>query len=652
MKNLKKILSYLMTIIMTVFLFSGIGFKGALADEVLESTSSEKIEEELKNEKEDIETETTKEIIIPEKEAKVENPKVLYQVHVQNYGWMDEVNNGEIAGTTGESLRVEALKVHIENGGNYSINASYFNKNDGWSKELNQDNIIGTVGKSKAIEAIKLSLTGDIADNYDIYYRVHCQSYGWLNWVKNGEVAGNTNGKRIEAISIKLVPKETRIKLQTHVQNIGWQEPVTDNEVGGTTGKSYRLEAYKLSLDTTKDLSVEYRSHVQSIGWQNYVKDGEVSGTEGKSKRIEAISIKLTGKDASKYNIYYRVHCSNAGWLGWAKNGEDAGSTGQGIKIEAMEVMILPKGQEAPGSTENHFLTVPSVSYSVKIHNEDYISDVKDGEMAGTTGESKQVDGFKANLINLPMDGSINYQGHIQNVGWGDIVSNGTALGVDGNRLEAIKISLSGAISKYYDVYYRVHCQSFGWLDWAKNGEKAGTEGYSYRVEAIEVKLCRKDMGPATSENNSFKKKVVLTERQKMENKLKPIANSRSLYDCFVWVCQSTTYFRTYNFPKYHDWDIDYVNNYLNSYSNGQYYGNCYSYSAVFANLARLKGYDAILKCGYCSSVSGGLTEHCWVEINGLVYDPDMADARNNYSKYYGKTRAQIGLGYCNDVVY
>ncbi len=525
MKNLKKILSYVMTITMTVFLFSGVDFKKVSADEISESISSEEVEEKSKNEKKDNETETSKETIISEKGTKIENPKVVYEAHVQNYGWMSEVSNGELAGTTGECLRVEALKVHIENGGSYNISASYFNKNDGWTKKTDEDEFIGTTGKGKAIEAIKLAIGGDIANNYDIYYRVHCQDYGWLDWAKNGQTAGSTNGKRIEAIEIKLVKKNGKapgetanpstiknknnphIELQANSEEIGWQNVVTDNEVGGTTGKGYRLEGYRLNLDTTEDLSIEYRSHVQDIGWQDYVKDGSLSGTENKSKRLEAISIRLSGSAANKYDIYYRVHCSYIGWLDWAKNGEDAGSTGQGIKVEAMEVVILPKGEKAPGSTENHFLSVPSVSYTVKIHDGNYGSSVKDGVMAGTTGESKQIEGIKLNLTNMSMiTGSINYEGHIQNVGWGDTVSNGAVLGVNGNRLEAIRIWLSESISVYYDVYYRVHCQNLGWLDWAKNGEKAGSEGYSYRVEAIEVKLYQKGYGPKTNEANSFKK--------------------------------------------------------------------------------------------------------------------------------------------------
>lgn len=298
-----------------------------------------------------------------------------------------------------------------------------------------------------------------------------------------------------------------KISYSTHVQNIGWQDTVNNGEIGGTTGKSLRLEAYKLNLNTTEDLSIEYRSHVQNVGWQDWKSNGELSGTEGESKRLEAISIRLTGKDASKYDIYYRVHCSYIGWLGWAKNGEDAGSTEQGIKVEAMQVVILPKGQKAPGSTEEHFLSTPSVSYTVKFHNGNFGTSVKDGVMAGTTGQSKQLDGIKINLNKSSlMSGSINYQGHIQNVGWSDTVSNGNFLGVNGNRLEGIRIWLTGAMEVYYDVYYRVHCQSLGWLDWAKNGESAGSEGYGYRAEAIEIKLVRKGFGPETDEDASFKK--------------------------------------------------------------------------------------------------------------------------------------------------
>ena len=67
---------------------------------------------------------------------------------------------------------------------------------------------IGTVGKALRLEAIQIKLTGDLAENYDIYYRVHVQKIGWMDWAKNGETAGTVGQSlRVEALEIKLVEK-------------------------------------------------------------------------------------------------------------------------------------------------------------------------------------------------------------------------------------------------------------------------------------------------------------------------------------------------------------------------------------------------------------------------------------------------------------
>ena len=80
-----------------------------------------------------------------------------------------------------------------------------------------------------------------------------------------------------------------------------------------------------------------------------------MSGTSGKSLRLEAIKIRLTGEMAKKYDIYYRVHCQNIGWMGWAKNGESAGTAGYSYRLEGINIMLVEKGNAAPGSTANHF---------------------------------------------------------------------------------------------------------------------------------------------------------------------------------------------------------------------------------------------------------------------------------------------------------
>lgn len=66
----------------------------------------------------------------------------------------------------------------------------------------------GTTGQSKRLEAIQIKLTGQVANEYDVYYRVHCQNFGWLGWAKNGESSGSEGySRRLEATQICLVPK-------------------------------------------------------------------------------------------------------------------------------------------------------------------------------------------------------------------------------------------------------------------------------------------------------------------------------------------------------------------------------------------------------------------------------------------------------------
>ena len=60
----------------------------------------------------------------------------------------------------------------------------------------------------KRLEAIQIELTGDMASNYDVYYRVHVEGFGWLGWAKNGESAGTSGlSLRLEAIQVIMTAK-------------------------------------------------------------------------------------------------------------------------------------------------------------------------------------------------------------------------------------------------------------------------------------------------------------------------------------------------------------------------------------------------------------------------------------------------------------
>lgn len=303
----------------------------------------------------------------------------------------------------------------------------------------------------------------------------------------------------------KAEEKVPDINYQTHIQDIGWQGVVKNGEISGTSRRSLRLEGIKMNISNS-DLagSVEYRTHVQEIGWQGYVKDNQLSGTSGKSLRLEAIQIRLTGEIANAYDVYYRVHIEDKGWLNWAKNSESAGSQSAAKRLEAIQIKLVKKGEAAPEGSGKAFLIgneakrpdeiKPNVNYQTHVQNIGWQGVVKNGEIAGTSGKNLQLEAIKINLSDGALDGNIEYSTHIQNIGWQDYKANGALSGTTGKnlQLEAIKIKLSGDVSRYYDVYYRVHIQDKGWLNWAANGASAGSQAASKHLEAIQIKIVRK----------------------------------------------------------------------------------------------------------------------------------------------------------------
>ena len=141
---------------------------------------------------------------------------VAYRTHVQTYGWQGWKYNGQMSGTSGQAKRLEGICIKLTNKP-YSGNIVYTThvQTYGWEGNINdvstwkQNGVMsGTSGRAKRLEAICINLTGEMAVHYDVYYRVHAQTYGWLGWSKNGAPAGTAGmAKRLEGIQIVLVPK-------------------------------------------------------------------------------------------------------------------------------------------------------------------------------------------------------------------------------------------------------------------------------------------------------------------------------------------------------------------------------------------------------------------------------------------------------------
>ena len=477
---------------------------------------------------------------------------IQYEAHVSNIGWMSSKRDGSTAGTTGQSKAVEDLKVSIlnpEEDGSVQIDAHVSGIGwQGWDTPSASEG--GTTGQGRAVEAVRLRLTGSLAKDYDVYYRVHASNIGWMAWAKDGEEAGTTGfGRSVEAVQIRLVKKgdaapssdganvdyafkkkPMSLTYRAHVSNVGWQGAVSDGATAGTTGRGLALEDLKLSIDSSDysdGSAVQVDAHVSGIGWQGWdTPSASEGGTTGQGRAVEAVRLRLTGSLAKDYDVYYRVHASNIGWMAWAKDGEEAGTTGMSCSLEAVQIKLVKKGASHPDTTGYSHLEIPTVTYSSQAKGA-WQNSVSAGEVSGTTGKGISITGFLAKTTSF-VAGGINYQLHLSNVGWTSVKSNGDQLSsaTESNAVEAIKVSLSGDLATYFDVWYRVHVDNVGWLGWTKNGVVAGSTGYGTHVQAVQVRISRKGaaapgstispmlLGEPFALANPMQKKIVDLSRQ------------------------------------------------------------------------------------------------------------------------------------------
>lgn len=131
------------------------------------------------------------------------------------------------------------------------------------------------------------------------------------------------------------------------------------------------------------------------------------------------------------------------------------------------------------------------VEYEGHVQNVGWQNYVKNGQTAGTEGQSLRLEAFKAKLVNAPNGVKIKYRAVTENGNWGDWQEDGQISGTVGKslKLEAIQIKLEE--TEEYSISYRAHIQNLGWQEWKKDAETAGFE--DRRIEAIQIKIVNKE---------------------------------------------------------------------------------------------------------------------------------------------------------------
>ena len=133
---------------------------------------------------------------------------MYYQWHSFEDGWayedagVDWSIDGQTSGNAA-GHDVTALRIETSIGG---LNVSYAVDNgSGWSPAVENGDIAGEM--EQPVQALRVSLSGDEAARYTVYYRLYVKGVGWMAWAHDGTANGTSGyGYPVKAFQVAILP--------------------------------------------------------------------------------------------------------------------------------------------------------------------------------------------------------------------------------------------------------------------------------------------------------------------------------------------------------------------------------------------------------------------------------------------------------------
>ena len=136
-------------------------------------------------------------------------PETVYWIYNHQKGWSAETADNQYVQspvdsyTTAIWVELRNQPKHLSGSVQYQVNLS----GSGWLNWSKQATEAGDSSGAMPLEAVRISLTGKLAEKYDIYYSVF-QKGAWTELVMNGETAGiEGQGLRVDGLRVAIRAK-------------------------------------------------------------------------------------------------------------------------------------------------------------------------------------------------------------------------------------------------------------------------------------------------------------------------------------------------------------------------------------------------------------------------------------------------------------
>lgn len=180
----------------------------------------------------------------------------------------------------------------------YDFNVSYSTlfRGEGW--QTNLTNIEETKKFKDNLEAIRIELTDGKEKDYNIFYRVYLENYGWLVWARNGETAGNIGANlKIKETQVKVFPNdiipdlEKSPTLATLIFDISNEQKYKIDKAGGYRSNTISIYSKENGKKFFKMPEYNVRSHLNKNVWEllNIREDKDTKIRNVAASRVEKL---------------------------------------------------------------------------------------------------------------------------------------------------------------------------------------------------------------------------------------------------------------------------------------------------------------------------------------------------------------------------
>lgn len=215
-----------------------------------------------------------------------EEIKAVYWIYDNGIGWSAETKDNQYVQAPADSYAT-AIWASLENQPagmtgtiEYQVNLSGF----GWMKWQEHATEAGNSAGNRPLEAVKMRLTGQVGEQYDVYYSVF-QNGSWTELVMNGEKAGlEGQGFRVDGLRVAVRKKGTGVPEEPAVfpSNVDPAKPMValtfDDGPSAVTGRildsleahgaratfymvGNRMNSYQSTIQRMQSLGCELGSH-------------------------------------------------------------------------------------------------------------------------------------------------------------------------------------------------------------------------------------------------------------------------------------------------------------------------------------------------------------------------------------------------------